>query len=63
MAQLVQNNIFVREWILQVKDSANQVLAIIGWIHAKKKKTQFEKNNTPRSKFKDEVFLYSLKFI
>ena len=63
MAQQVQNNIFVREWILQVKDSTNQVLATIGWIRAKKKKTQFEKNNTPLSKFKDEVFLYSLKFI
>ena len=37
MAQQVQNIIFVREWILQVKDSTNQVGATIGWIRAKRK--------------------------
>ena len=28
--------IFVREWVLQIKDSVNQVWAIIDWIHARK---------------------------
>ena len=36
MAQQAQNNIFVREWILKVKDSANQVWATIDWIRARK---------------------------
>ena len=36
MAQQVQNNIFVRELILQEKDLANQVWASIDWICAKK---------------------------
>ena len=34
MAQQAQNNIFVREWILQVKNSVNQVWVTIDWIHA-----------------------------
>ena len=36
MAQQAENNIFVREWILQAKDSANQVWVSIDWIRAKK---------------------------
>ena len=36
MAQQVQNNIFVREWILQRKDFINQVWVLIDWIHDKK---------------------------
>ena len=36
MAQQAHNNIFVREWILQVKDSANQVWATIDWVHTRK---------------------------
>ena len=36
MAQQAQNNIFVREWILQEKDSTNQVWALIDWICARK---------------------------
>ena len=36
MAQQAQINIFVKEWILQVKDSVNQVWAIIDWIRARK---------------------------
>ena len=36
MVQQAHNNIFVREWILQVKDSANQVWATIDWVHARK---------------------------
>ena len=36
MAQQAQINIFVREWILQVKDSVNQVWATVDWIRAKK---------------------------
>ena len=36
MAQQAHNNIFVREWILQVKDLANQVWATIDWVHARK---------------------------
>ena len=36
MAQQTQNNIFVKEWILQVKDSVNQVWAILDWIRARK---------------------------
>ena len=36
MAQQAKNNIFVREWILQAKDSTNQVWVSIDWIRAKK---------------------------
>ena len=40
MVQQAHNNIFVREWILQVKDLANQVWATVDWIHAKKIRKQ-----------------------
>ena len=36
MAQQVENNMFVRELILQETDLTNQVWVSIDWIHAKK---------------------------
>ena len=36
MAQQVENNMFVKELILQAKDSTNQVWVSIDWIRAKK---------------------------
>ena len=36
MAQQAQNNAFVREWISQEKNSANQGWASMDWTHAEK---------------------------
>ena len=36
MAQQAENNMFVRELILQAKDSTDQVWVSIDWIRAKK---------------------------
>ena len=57
MAQQAQNNIFVREWVLQEKDSANQVWALVDWIRAKK----IRKHNLVEITLLSQV--WGLKFI
>ena len=49
MAHQAQNNIFVREWILQVKLNKSCMGHNRLDLRQKDKKTQFEENNTPWS--------------
>ena len=49
MVQQAQNNIFVREWILQVRLDKSHMGHNRLYSHQKDKKTQFEGNNIPRS--------------
>ena len=63
MAQHAQNNIFVKEYILQVKDLVNQIWATTNSICARNIRKHNLKRITLLGQVKDEVFLYSLKFI